>query len=292
MGENYKKTILVTGGAGFIGSNLVEELAKDSSNTVVSLDNYSTGLKENHVEGVRYIEGHTKDIAELLDFVPDFIFHLGEYARTSESFNEVDTVWEYNIRGTFSVLEFCRKNKVRLIYAGSSTKFGDGGAGRNQSPYAWTKAHNTELVAHYGEWFGLDYVITYFYNVFGPKERTGRHGTLIEIYKDLYRQGKPLGVVAPGTQQRNFTYVGDIVNGLIRVSEVGSGDNYALGHEKKYTIKEVAEMFGGDIEMLPERKGDRNESDLDLSRSTGELEWVAEKDLKDYIEEFKQTLNG
>ncbi len=292
MENQKKKTILVTGGAGFVGSNLIEELVKDPNNRVVSLDNYSTGLKENHIDGAEYIDGHTKDIEELLDFVPDFIFHLGEYARTSESFNEVDVVWDYNVRGTFSVLEYCRKNKVRLIYAGSSTKFGDGGEGRNQSPYAWTKAHNTELVVHYGEWFGLDYVITYFYNVFGPRERTGKHGTLIEIYKDLYRQGKPLGVVAPGDQKRNFTHVADIVNGLIKVSEVGSGDNYALGHEKKYTITEVADMFGVDVEILPERKGDRKESALDLSKTKKDLNWSAVRDLREYIEDFKKGLNG
>ncbi|PIP87419.1 ADP-L-glycero-D-manno-heptose-6-epimerase [Candidatus Campbellbacteria bacterium CG22_combo_CG10-13_8_21_14_all_36_13] len=287
MNENQNKKILVTGGAGFIGSNLVEALVKDPNNRVVSLDNYSTGLKENHIEGAEYIEGHTKDIETLIDFVPDMIYHLGEYARTSASFDDVDTVWDFNVFGTFKVLEFCRKNNVRLLYAGSSTKFGDRGEGKDQSPYAWSKSRNTDLVVQYGEWFGLDYVITYFYNVYGPRERSGRLGSLIEILKEKYKNGEPLPIVSPGTQKRNFTYVGDIVRGLILVGEKGKGDGYALGNEESYTILEVAKMFGDNIEMLPERKGDRAVSTLDLSRTAGELGWKAEKKLAEYIESIK-----
>jgi len=284
---NNKRKILVTGGAGFIGSNLIEELVKDENNHVVSLDDYSTGLESNHIEGADYLRGETKDIETLLEWVPDMIYHIGEYARPTESFNDVESVLESNIVGTLAVLEYCRKNKVRILYAGSSTKFGDGEKGKDQSPYAWTKSQNTELVMRYGEWFGLDYVITYFYNVYGPRERSGRHGTLIQIFIEKYRKGEPLTVVSPGTQKRNFTHVLDIVRGLILAGEKGQGDGYALGNEESYTVKEVAEMFGGEIEMLPARKGDRHESALDLSKTKEELGWVAEKSLREYVEENK-----
>ena len=154
--------ILVTGGAGFVGSNLCEALAKDPNNEVYSLDNYFTGSRENHVEGVTYIEGSTEHIFELMDFTPDLVYHLGEYSRVEQSFDDIDKVLLFNKIGTLKVLEFCRKNGCKLIYAGSSTKFGDGGMGKDQSPYAWSKSSNTELVKNYGNWYGLEYAIVYF----------------------------------------------------------------------------------------------------------------------------------
>jgi len=160
-----RKTILVTGGAGFVGSNLIERLLQDPANDVYSLDNYFTGKTENHIPGATYIKGHTKDIATLVTATPDIVFHLGEYARVEQSVEDMPIVWESNKDGTFAVLEFCRKHGAKIVYAGSSTKFGDGGLGRDQSPYAWTKASNTELVRNYGTWYGLTYAITYFYNV-------------------------------------------------------------------------------------------------------------------------------
>ena len=159
-----KKKILVTGGAGFIGSNLIEQLVKGRANEIYSLDNYSTGSKDNHVAGANYIKGDTQDIARLVNIKPDLVFHLGEYARVEKSFDDMPTVWHSNKDGTFAVLEFCRDNGAKIVYAGSSTKFGDGGLGRDQSPYAWTKASNTELVKNYGAWFNLKHAITYFYN--------------------------------------------------------------------------------------------------------------------------------
>ena len=156
--------VLVTGGAGFIGSHLCDRLVQDGSR-VTSLDNYSTGSKDNHVNGVNYINGETKNIDSLVTFAPDVIYHLGEYSRVEQSFIDVEKVWSSNKDGIFAVLQFCRKTKAKIIYAGSSTKFGDGGMGRFQSPYAWTKASNTELVENYGNWYGINYAITYFYNV-------------------------------------------------------------------------------------------------------------------------------
>ena len=164
------KIILVTGGAGFVGSHLCETLAANPNHKVYSLDNYFTGSKNNHVPGVTYIEGCTADIDSLISFTPDTIYHLGEYSRVEQSFEDIEKVWQYNKDGIFAVLQFCRKTSAKIIYAGSSTKFGDGGLGRSQSPYAWSKATNTELVKNYGAWYNIPYAIVYFYNVYGPRE--------------------------------------------------------------------------------------------------------------------------
>lgn len=291
MIEDMSKAILVTGGAGFIGSNLIEQLVKDSANRVYSLDNYSTGLKENHIVGATYIEGDTRDIATLLKIKQDLVFHLGEYARVEKSFEDMPMVWRSNKEGTFAVLEFCRRHGAKIVYAGSSTKFGDGGLGRDQSPYAWTKASNTELVKNYGAWFNLPYAITYFYNVYGPREiSTGGFATVIGIFKEKMKAGKPLTVVAPGTQTRIFTHVDDIVEGLLLVGEKGEGDGYGLGSEEEYSILDIAKMFGGSLKMLPERAGNRMYSSLDLSRSRDELGWRAKKSIKKYIQ--GQTLSS
>lgn len=287
MGEITKKTILVTGGAGFIGSNLIERLVQDGRYDVYSLDNYFTGKKENHILGATYIEGHTKDIAQLINFIPDLVYHLGEYSRVEQSFADMPIVWESNKVGTFAVLEFCRRHNIKIVYAGSSTKFGDGGLGRDQSPYAWTKASNTELVRNYGAWFGLPYAITYFYNVYGPREiSTGPYATLIALFKEKFKKGESLTVVSPGTQVRNFTHVDDIVRGLILVGEKGEGDDYGLGAEDGYSILDIAKAFGGEVKMLPERKGNRMSASIELARSKNELGWRAEKKITDYIKEF------
>ena len=275
------KLILVTGGAGFVGSNLCRRLQAEG-HTVISLDNYFTGSKENHVPGVEYREGHTKDIAALVPETPDLVFHLGEYSRVEKSLEEPELVWDLNKVGTLGVLEFCRMKQVKIVYAGSSTKFGDGGLGRDQSPYAWAKATNTELVKNYGTWYGLPYAITYFYNVYGPGERAGTYGTVIEIFRQKMRSGEPLGVNAPGTQKRNFTHVDDIVDGLLLVGENGSGDDYGIGDEHSYSILEVAEMFGGAIEMRPEVQGNRMGSDIDTTK-TRSLGWEPKQHLPDYI---------
>jgi UDP-glucose 4-epimerase len=285
------KTILVTGGAGFIGSNLIEALLKRRAYKIVSLDNYSTGKKENHIAGAKYIKGNTKEIEKLISVKPDLVFHLGEYSRVEKSFDDIKMVWNSNKDGTFAVLEFCRKHNIKIIYAGSSTKFADGGLGRDQSPYAWTKASNTELVQNYGQWFGLPYAITYFYNVYGPREiSTGPYATLIAIFKEQFKSGKSLTVVSPGTQMRNFTHVDDIVNGLILAGEKGSGDNYGLGSTKSFSILDVAKMFNSKIKMLPERKGNRMNSFIDISRSEKELGWQSKKDISEYIKEFVDSV--
>ena len=275
--------ILVTGGAGFIGSNLCEALKKDINNQVFSLDNYFTGSRENHVDGVTYIEGSTEHIFELIDFVPDLVYHLGEYSRVEQSFNDIDKVLLFNKIGTLKVLEFCRKHCCKLVYAGSSTKFGDGGIGKNQSPYAWSKSSNTELVKNYGNWYGLEYAIVYFYNVYGKREiRTGKYATLIALFTEKMKKGEPLTVVSPGTQQRNFTHIDDIVSGLLIVGEKGRGDGYGIGSPETYTVLEIAQLFGGDIQMLPERKGNRMTAAV-VTQKTEALGWKAQKHIKEFI---------
>jgi len=275
------KLILVTGGAGFIGSHLCERLVREG-HKVISLDNYFTGTRENHVEGVEYRDGHTKDIEELIPETPDLVYHLGEYSRVEKSLTEPSLVWDLNKLGTFAVLEFCRKKKCKIVYAGSSTKFGDGGMGRDQSPYAWSKATNTELVQNYGTWYGMPYAITYFYNVYGPRERSGAYGTLIEIFRQKMLNNEVLLVNAPGTQRRNFTHVDDIVDALLLVGEEGEGDDFGIGDRRAYSILEVAEMFGGEIEMRPEVAGNRSASNIDTSK-TELLGWTCKRALKDYI---------
>ncbi|MFV3091264.1 NAD-dependent epimerase/dehydratase family protein [Pseudomonas sp. GW6] len=281
--------ILVTGGAGFVGSHLCERLAQDPNNQVVSLDNYFTGSEANHLPGVTYVRGSTAQIDELIDFIPDYIYHLGEYSRVEQSFDDIEKVWEFNKQGIFAVLQFCRKTGAKLIYAGSSTKFGDGGLGRSQSPYAWTKASNTELVENYGDWFNIPYAIVYFYNVYGKREiATGKYATLIALFTEKMKANETLTIVSPGTQKRNFTHVDDIVDGLVMVGENGYGDEFGIGSPESFTILEVAELFGGKIEMLPERKGNRMTADV-VTDKTQALGWSPKRRLADYIAHLKEN---
>lgn len=284
---NNKKKILVTGGAGFVGGHLCERLAENERHEVYSLDNYFTGSESNHVPKVNYIKGDTRNIAELVTFTPDMVYHLGEYSRVEQSFDDMQTVWQYNIEGIFRVLEFVRQAGCKILYAGSSTKFGDGGLGRSASPYAWTKASNTELVESYGTWYNVPYAITYFYNVYGPREiQTGKYATLIALFKEKMKNGEPLTIVSPGVQKRNFTHIDDIVDGLILVGENGYGDEFGIGSEEAFSILDVAKLYGGEIEMLPERRGNRMTAEV-ISDKTKALGWKPKRKLADYIQQCK-----
>ena len=282
-----KKKILVTGGAGFVGSNLCERLALDKNNDVYSLDNYFTGSRENHVKNVTYIVGSTADIDSCIQFAPDLIYHLGEYSRVEQSFDDIEKVWRFNKDGIFEVLQFVRKTGAKIVYAGSSTKFADDGNGSSQSPYAWTKSANTELVNNYGDWFGINYAIVYFYNVYGKREiSTGRYATLIALFAEKMRKKEPLTIVAPGTQLRNFTHVDDIVDGLLVVGDNGSGDGYGIGNPNAYSVTDIAEMYGGEVQMLPPRKGNRMSGGTRTER-TEELGWTAKRTIQQYINELR-----
>ncbi|HWH07264.1 MAG TPA: NAD-dependent epimerase/dehydratase family protein [Candidatus Paceibacterota bacterium] len=288
------KTALVTGGAGFIGTHLCARLLLEGYR-VISLDNYFSGNKENHLPGVEYREGHTKDIARLVPEPPDVIFHLGEYSRVAKSLEEPELVWDLNTSGTQAVLEFWRARGSRLVYAGSSTKFAgvreDGVEGRDLSPYTWAKAANSELVANYGKWYGLSYAIAYFYNVYGPGERAGvdNYGTVIETFREQARAGKPLTVRAPGTQTRAFTHVLDTVDALVKIAESGASDEYGISASDVYSLLEVAAMFGGEVEMLPQTKSTRSTGAISTEKIEA-LGWHQEHFLKDYIEEAKQSV--
>jgi len=274
--------ILITGGAGFVGSHLCERLVADGHH-VVSVDNYYTGSENNHVDGVTYLESDTQWMSSILIPNFDMVYHLGEYSRVEQSFDDFDTVWEYNKLGTKAVLDFVKESNAKLIYAGSSTKFAFEHPGYVKSPYTWSKESNTEFVKLFCEWNNIDFAITYFYNVYGPREiEYGSYATLIALFKRKMENGEPLTVVSPGTQQRNFTHVSDIVDGLILVGMNGHGDEYGIGHPTAYTILEVAEMFGGEIEMLPERKGNRLSAKV-ITDKTKELGWNPKYELKDYI---------
>jgi UDP-glucose 4-epimerase len=282
MNKNSKVKVLVTGGAGFIGSHLCEKLHQNNQE-VYSLDNYSTGSTNNHINGVEYITGHTKYIGEIIKFAPDVVYHLGEYSRVERSFEDIDLVWNSNVNGIFAVLQFCRKIGAKLIYAGSSTRFADAGLGGLQSPYAWTKSANAELVERFGNWFGLKYAITYFYNVYGGREiSSGEYATLIGMFTEKYKKKEPLTVVSPGTQRRNFTHIDDIISGLILVGENGNGDDYGIGSSESFSINDIASAFGSDVEMLPERKGNRMDGNL-VCEKTKELGWKETKSVMDYI---------
>ena len=282
-----KKKILVTGGAGFIGSHLCEKLAQDKNNKVYSLDNYSTGSVKNHVENVEYIVGSTVDVDSIISFTPEFIYHLGEYSRVEQSFEDINEVWKSNKNGIFAILEFTRKTGAKIIYAGSSTKFGDGGLGRSQSPYAWSKASNTELVANYGDWFDVSFAITYFYNVYGKREiSTGKYATLIALFLKQRLNNQKLTVVSPGTQRRNFTHINDIVSGCYLAMIKGKQNEYMLCTNKSYSILQIAKMFKTKFRFLKSRPGERFGSTILNINSKKILGFKAKKDIKIYIGDF------
>jgi UDP-glucose 4-epimerase len=282
-----KRLILVTGGAGHVGSHVIEALIEDSNNRVISLDNYFNGSEANHLRGAEYRKGHTKEIERIVPERPDIVYHLGEYARIAPSFDDVRAVYDMNILGTFAVAEFCRtRNVEKLVYAASSTKFAIEGDGRHQNPYSFSKATNVDLINDFGRWYGLPYAICYFYNAYGPRENgRGRYATLIARYEMAYLDGVPLSVVEPGTQKRNFTYVKDLARGIILVGQKGDGDGYSLGHTQGFSVLEIAEAFGGPIQMIRGYPG-RMESGGAPSRAREELGWDTTMDVLDYIREF------
>lgn len=289
----FQKTVLVTGGAGFVGSHLCERLVADG-HKVISLDNYFTGSRDNHVPGVEYREGHTKDIADLVPETPDLIYHLGEYSRIAKSLEEPDLVFDLNTLGSFKVLEFWRARGGKLVYAGSSTKFTgprkDGAEGRELSPYSWSKATNSELVHGYGRWYGLPYSIAYFYNVYGPRERSlESYGTVVETFRTNLLEGRPHQVRMPGTQTRAFTHVLDTVEGLIAIGQHGEADEYAISAKEVYSLLELAELFGGQVEMVPQTASSRS-SGADDTTKLEALGWKQQHRLEDYITAVKQSL--
>lgn len=273
--------VLVTGGLGFVGTNLTKELL-DRGHSVVVVDNLSAGVLDNKIEGAEYIIKDTSEIG--IDFEKvDLVFHLGEYSKIVPSFDEIDNVFNLNIRGSFSILEYCRHNNVPIVYAASSTRLSTEGDGH--SPYAFFKSTITNLVKNYGDWYNLKYSICYFYNVYGPYQDTWNNGweTVISIFEKQLKSEEPLTICGDGKQRRDFTYVGDVVSGLILASEKLENDEYQLGAGKDYSILEVAEMFGGDVKFVEARPGDRRFGVADTSTTKSKLGWQPTMDLKTWI---------
>jgi len=293
MTEN--KLALVTGGAGFVGSHLCERLVKEGYE-VISLDNYFTGSKNNHMEGVEYREGHTKDIATLITETPDIIFHLGEYSRIAPSLNEPGLVWDLNVAGTAGVLEFWRNKKCKLVYAGSSTKFTEDSSsekveGRNRAPYNFSKAINSELVHNYGRWYELDYSIAYFYNVYGPRERSGQfegsYGTVVETFRQCALGSVPCKINGDGTQTRAFTHVFDTVDALIIIAEKGDRDEYAISAKEVCSLNELADMFGLEKTYGPGTKSSRSDNSSDVTKLEV-IGWKQKHTLESYIDNLEK----
>jgi UDP-glucose 4-epimerase len=285
------KNILVTGGAGFIGTNLIKRLKKEGYN-ITSIDSYISGKVTNHVEGVNYVKLNTKDFNKnnsLYYANFDVVFHLGEYSRIVSSFDDINEVWFSNSLGTFNVIEYCKKNKIKMIYAGSSTKFAKEGI--DHSPYSFTKSKSAELVKNYNKWFDLDYSICYFYNVFGEgydSSPVNGYESVISVFEKQYKNGQPLTICGDGQQSRSFTYVGDIVDGLIKSWEYSKNGEFQLNNENTYTILEIAKMFSDNITFIPTRKGDRLTSTITNNNSREILNWETTKNVDEWIKEIKK----
>lgn len=282
--------ILVTGGAGFVGTNLIELLSKNKDLDIICLDNYFTGNKKK-ISGVKYLEGSTKDIFSFENQIgsPEIVYHLGEYSRIATSFEDIRKVWDLNSLGTFEVLEYCKEKGSKIIYAGSSSKFGNNGEDENLSPYAWIKSKNVELIKNYNKWFGVEYAIAYLYNVYGDGQISkGKYATVVGIFLDQFLNSKPLTVVSPGSQKRYFTHIDDVVLGLKMIGEHGHGDNYCLCDKNSlFSIMELAKMFSENIETIPSQNGNRVDLQAPSDKCSAELGWSTSKNISDYITKIK-----
>tara|TARA_A100001015_G_scaffold4929_1_gene6267 strand:- start:259 stop:1146 length:888 start_codon:yes stop_codon:yes gene_type:complete len=293
-----KKFIVVTGGSGFVGSNLIRYLINKSAYHIISLDDYSSGNKKNHIKNsrVRYIKGNTKDIDNIFKKSVNkinSIFHFGEFSRIYQSFSQMNKCIQSNSIGTNAVFDFCLKNKIKLIYSATSASLGNKGKDKNLSPYAFTKAKNLELLENLKRWFNFKYEVIFFYNVYGPGQiKKGKMSTVIGIFEDCYLRNIPLPVVRPGTQSRRFTHITDTVKICYKAWKNNSSRFYSISNRKSYTILEVAKMFGKKIKFLPSRKGERFASALtSLSLSNRIYRSYGEIDLKNYINDFIKISN-
>ena len=278
--------ILVTGGCGLVGSNLIRELSQDSQNNIISIDNYTIGDKENEFNHprVQYIEGHTKDIASIMSefFNPEVIYHFGEYSRVEQSFGDISIVNESNGVGTSRVLEYWRINKCRLVYSCSSTVLSNKSS---LSPYTHHKKNNLELIKEYGKWYSLDYQILFFNNIYGLYEKSvGQYATVVGKFLEYKRNGRQVKINLPGTQKRFFTDIKSVINAIHIIRDKGvRGGEYEIGCQKSFSIVELAEAIGNDIEYSPEVPGNRSGSRTPDTKSIEELGWVDTSDLLGYI---------
>jgi UDP-glucose 4-epimerase len=288
-----RNILVVTGGAGFIGSNLISELLKFKKFKVLSIDNYSSGLSRNHIKNnrVRYLKGNTKKIDILLKSYTHkihSIFHFGEFARIYQSFKKVNQCFSSNIEGTFNVFNFALKNKIRLIYSATSASLGNKGEDKNLSPYAFSKAKNLELLENLKRWFHFRYEVVYFYNVYGKRQICkGDMATVVGIFEDHFLRGKKLPVVKPGTQVRRFTHVFDTVKACVFAWKENKCKHYSIASNQSYSIIELAKLFKSKIKCLPMRKGERFASALTKMNLNNKIIRLSAKiKLKDYVSNF------
>tara|TARA_B100001093_G_C26800617_1_gene1003203 strand:- start:100 stop:987 length:888 start_codon:yes stop_codon:yes gene_type:complete len=288
-----KKFIIVTGGSGFVGSNLMRYLIDKSSYNIISLDDYSSGTTKNHIKNKRaiYIKGNTKDIDNILKkYVGKIhsIFHFGEFSRIYQSFLQMNKCIQSNTIGTNAVFDFCLKNKVKLIYSATSASLGNKGKDKNLSPYAFTKAKNLELLDNLRRWFNFKYEVIFFYNVYGPGQiKKGNMSTVIGIFEDCYLKNLPLPVVKPGSQSRRFTHISDTIKICYKAWKNNKSRFYSISNKESYTILEVAKMFSKKIKFLPPRKGERYASALTtLNLSKKIFRTYGKINLKDYVKDF------
>ena len=288
-----KKYIVVTGGAGFIGSNLIYKLLQYTNFKILSIDNYSTGKKKNHIlnKRVKYIKSDTKKISKILNNYNkkiQVIFHFGEFARIYQSFLKMSECIESNTIGTNEVFNFCLKYKIKLIYSATSASIGNKGNDKNLSPYAFTKAKNLEMLENLKKWFNFKYEVIFFYNVYGPNQiKSGSMATVIGIFEEQYKKNKPLTVVKPGTQSRRFTHVYDTIDACFYAYKNNKCRFYSISNKKSYTIIEVAKMFNSKIKYLAPRSGERYASALtSMNLSNKVYKLFGKIQLKDYLKKI------
>tara|TARA_B100000575_G_scaffold192509_1_gene155400 strand:+ start:1269 stop:2150 length:882 start_codon:yes stop_codon:yes gene_type:complete len=290
-----KKLILVTGGAGFVGSNLIKYLLEKTKYKILSIDNYSSGSRKNHIidKRVKYIKADTKDIGKVIKRpqIVKVVFHFGEFARIYQSFIQMDKCISFNSIGTNAVFNFCLINKIKLVYSATSASLGNRGKDKNLSPYAFTKAKNLELLENLKKWFNFNYEIVYFYNVYGPRQISkGSMATVIGIFENCYKKNKPLTIVKPGTQSRRFTHIDDTIEICYKAWKQNLCRHYSISHKKSYSIIEVAKLFGKKIKFLPKRDGERYASALtNMNLSNKVYRHFGKIDLREYIQKFKEN---
>jgi UDP-glucose 4-epimerase len=288
-----KNLIVVTGGAGFVGSNLIRFLLKKTNKKIISLDNYSSGNKNNHLKNsrVRYLKADTTDIYKKLKNVKNQIhslFHFGEFARIYQSFKKFDECFKSNSIGSNAVFNFCLNNSIKLIYSATSASLGNKGNDKNLSPYAFTKSKNLELLENLRKWFNFKFEVIYFYNVYGPGQiKVGDMATVVGIFEDQYKKNKPLTIVKPGTQTRRFTHIDDTINICIEAWRKNKCLQYSISHKKSYSIQDLAKMFKTKITYLKPRSGERYASALTkISNNRKIINKYGKIDLKDYVTSF------
>jgi UDP-glucose 4-epimerase len=288
-----KNLIVITGGAGFIGSNLIELLLKKTSKNIISLDNYSVGIKKNHInhKRIKYLKGDTVNFNKIFYKMKkkiDVIFHFGEFSRIAQSFTNIDQCFNSNLKGSYEVINFCLQNKIKIIYSATSASLGNNQDDQHLSPYAFTKSFNMNLIVNFKKWFKLNYEIVYFFNVYGPKQiKKSNMSAVIGIFEDQFLNKKKLTVVSPGTQTRRFTHVSDTVLACYKAWKKNKNSHYSISSNKAYSVLQVAKSFSGKIKYLRSRPGERFESkSLNSIRGIKIKNLKSKIDIKDYISNF------